>query len=68
VSKPETTPLEIRYDDGKLDEIVATGCDLHLEQLSGNMWWMSVTAGGRTVHVNLSAKSQVIRASVINAG
>ena len=62
-----TEPLEIRYDDGQLDEIVATGCDLHIEQLGGNMWWMSIEVGGRMIHVHFSTKSQTIKASVTNA-
>lgn len=65
MSAPETTTVpEIRCDeDGSLDEVVATGCDFHLEQMGGNMWWMSVSSGGSTIHVTLSTKNEEIKAT-----
>lgn len=56
---PETSaqPPEIRRNgDGTLDEVVASGCDFHLEQLGNGDWWMSITSGGQCVHVNLSTR------------
>lgn len=63
----QTTPEVRRDEDGDLDEVIATGCDFHLEQMAGNMWWMSVSCGGREVHVTLSTKNAEIKASVTNA-
>jgi hypothetical protein len=37
--------VEIRpNDDGSIDEIVATGCNLHIEQMSDDAWYMGITA------------------------
>lgn len=67
LSTDKTTAPDARLDDdGALDEVVAVGCDFHLEQLGGNMWWMSVSSGGRTIHITLSTKSEQIKASVTN--
>ncbi len=52
---PQTTP-EIRLnEDGTLDEIVAQGCDFHLEQMGACAWWLSVEVAGRRVDVWLHA-------------
>ena len=60
---PDAQTLEIRRnDDGTLDEIVATGASVHLEQMGGNHWWMSIEAGSRCVHVNLTTAKATIRA------
>lgn len=53
--------IEVRQNEnGSLDEIVATGAEVHLEQMDGNAWWMSIEAGGRTIHVNLTTRRAVI--------
>lgn len=50
-----TTGIEVRRnDDGTLDEVVATGCDFHLEQMDQGHWWMVISKGGRVVHINLA--------------
>lgn len=37
--------VEIRpNDDGSIDEIVARGCDLHIEQMSADGWFMGIEA------------------------
>ena len=60
---PDAPTLEIRRnDDGTLDEIVATGASVHLEQMGGNHWWMSIEAGSRCVHVNITTAKAIIRA------
>jgi hypothetical protein len=52
--------VEIRTEgelaDGKpaLDEIVAKGATVHLEQLSHDQWWMGLEAGGKYFHLNVS--------------
>ena len=50
--------IEIRTQgelaDGRpaLDEIVADGATIHLEQMSHDQWWMGINAGGRYFHLN----------------
>jgi hypothetical protein len=50
--------IEIRTQgelaDGRpaLDEIVADGASLHLEQMSHDRWWMGIEAGGKHFHLN----------------
>lgn len=31
-----------RNDDGTIDEVVAKGCDLHIEQMSADGWYMGL--------------------------
>ena len=51
------TSLEIRTQgtlpDGRpaLDEVVASGATVHLEQMDNNQWWMGIQAGGRYFHL-----------------
>jgi hypothetical protein len=53
---------EVRYVDlttGEkhvLDEVVAKNASVHLEAMDDNHWWLGITAGGTTVHVNLYTK------------
>lgn len=43
---------EVRTDqDGILDEIVASGVDLHIERLSGNQWWVGIIKNGKRQRV-----------------
>lgn len=50
--------IEIRtkgsLPDGRaaLDEIVAGGASIHLEQLSHDQWFMGIEAGGKYFHLN----------------
>ena len=50
--------LEIRTQgqlpDGRpaLDEIVASGAVVHLEQMADDHWWMGLEAGGKYFHLN----------------
>ena len=54
----EGSSLEIRTQgelaDGRpaLDEIVAEGAEIHLEQMSHGHWWMGLEAGGKYLHRN----------------
>ena len=40
--------------DGRpaLDEIVASGASIHLEQMSHDQWFMGIEAGGKYFHLN----------------
>lgn len=41
----EPRPVEIRAnDDGSIDEIVASNCDLHIEQMTDASWFMGIRA------------------------
>ena len=54
--------LEIRTQgqlaDGRpaLDEIVARGAFLHLEQMAHDHWWMGLEAGGKHFHLNFGVQ------------
>jgi hypothetical protein len=60
---------EIRYVDlttgekNVLDEVVAFNATVHLEAMDSNHWWMAITSGGETVHVNLYTKRAKIIAN-----
>ena len=55
--KNDSGLFEIRFqgelEDGRpaLDEVVATGASLHLEQMDHDQWWMGIQAGGKDVHL-----------------
>lgn len=40
----EAPAVEVRRQDDGIDEIVATGCDLHIERMSKHGWFVGVTA------------------------
>lgn len=48
--------VEVRKIDGELDEIVADECALHIEQMDVGNWWICITAGDKTYHLNLYTK------------
>ena len=56
------TSFEIRTQgllpDGKpaLDEIVAKGASVHLEQMSHDHWWMGIESAGKYFHLNFGFK------------
>lgn len=35
-----------RNEDGSLDEIRADGCDVHLEQMDEDRWWLAIEKDG----------------------
>ena len=53
----DDSKLEIRTQgtlpDGRpaLDEIVAAGAYVHLEQMDHDQWWMGIEAGGKLFHL-----------------
>src|ERR1039458_4437714 len=55
--KTDSSSVEIRFqgrlEDGRpaLDEVVATGAAVHLEQMDHNQWWMGIQSGGRDFHL-----------------
>ena len=56
------TSFEIRTQgllpDGRpaLDEIVAKGASVHLEQMSHDHWWMGIESGGKYFHLNFGVQ------------
>ena len=56
------TSVEIRTQgqlpDGRpaLDEIVAAGASVHLEQMAHDHWWMGLGAGGKYFHLNFGVQ------------
>jgi hypothetical protein len=50
------SPIEIRnHANGRLDEIVARGANIHLEQMDSNYWWMGLQIAGHYFHVRFSS-------------
>ena len=56
--------IDIRKnEDGSLDEVVATDCGFHLEQMDDGYWWIGITLqDGSTYHINISLKAFVEKA------
>lgn len=46
-------------EDHGLDEIVATGCYVHVERMDNNVFWMCVEADGRRIDVWLRARGTI---------
>jgi hypothetical protein len=36
------TPVEVRYKGGAIDEICAHGCNLHIEQMTNDGWFIGI--------------------------
>ena len=62
VWEKDGSSLEIRTQaqlpDGRpaLDEIVAGGAFVHLEQMAHDHWWMGLEAGGKHFHLNFGVQ------------
>lgn len=59
--------IQVRMYDGELDELIVRDCDIHLERMADNSWWMGVTlAGGKQTQlmVNIGAKRAPVNAWV----
>jgi hypothetical protein len=55
---------DVQNPTGDLDEIVATGADVHLERMSDQEWVLIVNEGKRQLIVNLTTKRERIGAFV----
>lgn len=56
VTKPKR--VEVRYQNDALDEVVAYGCDFHLEQMSDTHWWFSIAgADGSEWHFWIGSRT-----------
>ena len=59
--KVDEQDIEVRLDhQGNLDEIVAAGCFVHLEQLADNEWWLGITKGSERLSVRLTTRRATI--------
>lgn len=63
---PDEPSIEMRYnEDDTLDEVVARGAFVHLEQLDDNCWWLNVRLpDGREAMLTLYSKRGKVRANV----
>ena len=48
--------MEARFQEGRLDEIVGTGVDFHMESLGGGDWWFAVSRGDQRIDVRFNAR------------
>lgn len=53
---PELRYVELTDGETELDEVVAQNAYVHLEAMSENHWWLLVTSGDQSVHVNFYTK------------
>ena len=60
--KTDSSTVEIRFqgqlEDRRpaLDELVATGAGVHLEQMDYDKWWMGIQSGGKDFHLWFSVE------------
>jgi hypothetical protein len=72
--KKDGSSFEIRTQgelpDGRpaLDEIVADGASIHLEQISHDQWWMGIEAGGKYFHLNLGLRDGQLQVHLSDQG
>lgn len=50
---------ELRLRKGRLDDIVLSGGDLHLEDMTGKMWWLGFTKGKKRVSFYIRSKTKI---------
>ena len=65
---PEPGIIEVRcpaLPDGStpLDEVVAHGVDVHIEQMDDNQWWISIRGKNELLSLWLTTKRAPIRAT-----
>lgn len=51
--------IELRYDDLGLDELVGTGCTVHLERMDKTYFCLIVENDKRRVYLNISGRGKV---------
>ena len=55
--KTDSSSVEIRFqgrlEDGRpaVDEVVANGANVHLEQMDHDQWWMGIQSDGKDLHL-----------------
>jgi len=68
--KTDVSAVEIRTQgelaDGRpaLDEIVASGASIHLEQMAHDRWFMGIEAGGKYFHLNFAVHDGLLHVAL----
>lgn len=53
-------PIIIRnHADGSMDEVIASPCSFHIEQMDTGHWWIGVQKGTEFVHINLHSRGKI---------
>ncbi len=57
-------------EDGRpaLDEVLARGASIHLEQMAHDAWWMSIEAGGKYFHLNFGVSDGELHVNLSDQG
>jgi hypothetical protein len=56
-----TDAIEVRRNsDGSLDEVVADGCSVHLEQMDGCAWFLAVERDGHEAKVWFRSTRKIV--------
>ena len=50
---------EVRTRNGKADDIVIDGVNIHLEDMDGKNWWLGVYRGKKRATFWISSKSKI---------
>jgi hypothetical protein len=70
----DASSIEIRTQgelpDGRpaLDEIVASGATIHLEQMDHDAWWMGIEGGGKYFHLNFTLQGGQLHVHLSDQG
>ncbi len=51
---------EVRTRNGKEDDIVISGVNIHLEDMDGKNWWLGVYKGNKRTTFRISSKSKIM--------
>lgn len=52
--------VEVRTDDtGALDELIAEGVSIHVEQLADNQWWIGIERGDEMQRLVFTSRSNI---------
>lgn len=54
--RPDDTPPSGHKGRPAMDEIVATGANIHIERMDDNIVWGSIDAGGKRIVMTFRAK------------
>jgi hypothetical protein len=57
-------------EDGRpaLDEVLADGASIHLEQMSHDRWFMGIEAGGKYFHLNFELRDGQLQVNLSDQG
>ena len=55
---------ELADEYGPIDEICASGCDVHLEQMGVDCFWLGLTRGTEELHLKIFKRGKSIHAEI----